>query len=940
MPEPTLEEYRRKRDFKQTPEPSGDPIGRAKEERSAWDLLPHGQRFCVQKHRATRMHFDFRLEHDGVLLSWAIPRGPTLDPAKKRLAVQTEDHPIDYGEFEGVIPSGYGAGTVMLWDIGTFEWIKETAADYERSVKAGDLKFRLHGSKLSGEFALVHIGERGRQYGGSSDGSKNRLMLKKRDASVVEGFEAIDLDVSVKTGRSLAEIAADAGGDPREMKRARARGEPAPPSPAAESAEPPRAPSPMLATPIDKPFSQEGWIFELKYDGIRAMVSVAGDAVRITGRRGGDETFRYPEAQSIRAGIRARQAVVDGELVVLDTDGRPSFERLQQRINVVREADVRRVAAEHPVTFMAFDLLHLEGRDLLATELRIRKKTLRETIVDSPHILFAEHVERDGVALFEEARKSGIEGIVGKRADSPYRPGMRTSDWVKIKSWRSQSCVIVGYTAGRGRRANQLGALILAVLDGERLVHCGQVGTGFDDKTLRDIRERLRPLIVDKCPIDPIPKTSEPATWVKPELVCEVRFSEWTREGMLRHPAFRTLRLDQRIEDTFRESLATASAVVGATHTRRARGNKGAGAGKVGAISASESLGGVAGGSAAGVFGDEDASPSSNTDTPKETKRGGGEGPPPRQDPDIMSALEKLQTLHGNAHWEIAGRRLPLTNLDKVLWPADGLTKRDMIEYYVRMSEYMLPYLRDRPLSMQVFPDGIDGKSFWRKDKPAHAPTWIDSWTYHGEKTKTYIVVNEIATLAWVANAGVIDLHPWHSRIDQPNQPDWAVFDLDPFEPATFRDVIDIAKLVKAALDHYAMHGVIKTSGQTGLQIYVPIQRGPDYTAVRNWVEEVGRAIDQAAPGRVSWEWAVAKRTGRIRIDYTQNIINKTLAAPYSLRPAPGAPVSTPIAWEELDDPDLRPDRWTIASIAQRVAGKGDLFAPVLHADQELPGHA
>jgi bifunctional non-homologous end joining protein LigD len=275
--------------------------------------------------------------------------------------------------------------------------------------------------------------------------------------------------------------------------------------------------------------------------------------------------------------------------------------------------------------------------------------------------------------------------------------------------------------------------------------------------------------------------------------------------------------------------------------------------------------------------------------------------------------------------------------LDKVLWPADGITKRDMIEYYVRMAPFMLPYLRERPLSMQVFPDGIDGKSFWRKDKPAHAPGWIESWTYHGEKTKTYIVVNEVATLAWVANAGVIDLHPWHSRIDAPNDPDWAVFDLDPFEPATFQDVVDIAKLVKAALDHYGMHGVVKTSGQTGLQIYVPVRRGPDYSAVRHWVEEVGRAIDQAAPGRVSWEWSVAKRTGRIRIDYTQNIINKTLAAPYSLRPAPGAPVSTPITWEELDDPELRPDRWNITSIAARVAERGDLFAPVLHADQGIP---
>jgi bifunctional non-homologous end joining protein LigD len=887
------------------------------------------------------MHFDFRLEHDGVLLSWAIPRGPSLDPAKKRLAVQTEDHPIDYGEFEGVIPSGYGAGTVMLWDIGTFEWVKESAEDFDRSRLKGDVKFRLQGATLSGEFALVHIGERGRQFGGSSDGDKNWLMIKKRDASVVEGFEAIDLDVSVKTGRSLAEIASEGGGDPREMRRAaRARTAPVVATPALAPLALAEAPPPTLATPMDHAFSREGWLFELKYDGIRAMVSVAGDLVRITGRRGGDETARYPEAQAIRAGIRARQAIVDGDLVVLDTDGRPSFERMQQRINVVRDTDVRRAAAEHPVTFMAFDLLELEGRDLLSTELRIRKKTLRETIVDSPNILFAEHVERDGVSLFDIARESGIEGIVGKRADSLYRPGVRTPDWVKVKSWRSQSCVIAGYTAGRGRRTIQLGALILAVLEGTRLVHCGQVGTGFDEKTLRDLRDRLRPLEVKTCPLDVTPKTSEPATWVKPELVCEVRFAGWTRDGILRHPAFRTLRRDQRPEDCTREIPITSVPTRPTSDEAAAPPTQRRGATSVPAPTMGRSRpGGVVGGSAAGGSGSADASPPSKDDKPQETRPADGEGPPPRQDPEESAALEALRTLHGNAHWEIAGRRLPLTNLDKVLWPADGITKRDMIEHYVRMAPYMLPYLRDRPLSMQVFPDGIDGKSFWRKDKPAHAPAWIESWTYHGEKTKTYIVVNEVATLAWVANAGVIDLHPWHSRIDAPNDPDWAVFDLDPFEPATFRDVVDIARLVKAALDHYGMHGVIKTSGQTGLQIYVPVRRGPDYSAVRHWVEEVGRAIDQAAPGRVSWEWAVAKRTGRIRIDYTQNIINKTLAAPYSLRPAPGAPVSTPITWGELDDPDLRPDRWTIATIAQRVAETGDLFAPVLQADQDIPSH-
>jgi len=906
MPSTTLEEYRRKRDFNQTPEPSGDPAARSGGELSAWEQLPHGSRFCVQKHRATRMHFDFRLEHDGVLLSWAVPRGPSLDPAKKRLAVQTEDHPIDYGEFEGVIPSGYGAGTVMLWDIGTFEWVKESAADFDRSRLKGDIKFRLSGTKLSGEFALVHIGERGRQYGGSSDGEKNWLMLKKRDASVVVGFEAIDLDVSVKTGRSLAEIAREGGGDPREMRRAaRAQGGPPATDPPAVAAAPAVAPPPMLAVSADRPFSREGWLFELKYDGIRAMVSAAGDQVRISGRRGNDETGHYPEAQAIRAGIHASQAIVDGELVVLDAAGKPSFERMQQRMNVTRDIDVRRVAAEHPVTFIAFDLLELDGRDLLSTELRIRKKTLRETIVDSPNILFAEHVERDGTSLFEVARESGIEGIVAKRADSLYRPGIRSPDWVKIKSWRSQSCVIAGYTAGRGKRTNQLGALILAVLDGTSLVHCGQVGTGFDDKTLRDLRDRLKPLEVTTCQLEITPKTSEPATWVKPELVCEVRHAGWTRDGILRHPAYRTLRPDLTPADCARETDVPTSRVAQATPI------------EMSPREASKPA--------------KNPPRSSNNAKPSNT-------PSRRQDPeDHADQLAELRTLHGNARWDIAGRRLPLTNLDKVLWPADGITKRDMIEYYVRMAPYMLPYLRERPLSMQVFPDGINGKSFWRKDKPAHAPEWIESWTYHGEKTKTYIVVNEVATLAWVANAGVIDLHPWHSRMDAPDDPDWAVFDLDPFEPATFQDVVDIAKLVKAALDHYGMHGVVKTSGQTGLQIYVPVRRGPDYSAVRHWVEEVGRAIDQAAPGRVSWEWAVAKRTGRIRIDYTQNIINKTLAAPYSLRPAPGAPVSTPIAWAELDDPALRPDRWNIATIAERVASVGDLFGPVLQADQDIP---
>jgi len=544
-------------------------------------------------------------------------------------------------------------------------------------------------------------------------------------------------------------------------------------------------------------------------------------------------------------------------------------------------------------------------------------------LTTSRGVLFADHIETEGEEFFRQVQRNGAEGMVAKRADSVYQPGRRSHDWLKIKAWHSQSCVIVGYTAGQGRRKEHLGALILAVQEPDGLVHCGQVGTGFDDKTLRMLLAELSKRRVDTSPLRVPPRTTEPATWVRPELVCEVRYAGWTSAGILRHPAFIRLRPDLTPADCVREQEESTEAVIGNVPDVHGAGD-------------------AAGGSAGGGPGASLARSRSRSRVGR-TRAAAGEGSPRRQDPrpgrddGVDEALQALKRLRANDKWDIAGRRLALTNLDKVLWPADGITKRDMIEYYVRMAPYLLPYLRGRPLSMQVFPDGIAGKSFWRKDKPAYAPDWMDSWTYHGDKTKTYIVVNEVATLAWVANAGVIDLHPWHSSIDAPDLPDWAVFDLDPFEPATFKDVIDIAKLVKAALDHFTLHGVVKTSGQTGLQIYVPIRRGPSYDVVRRWVEDVGRSIGQVMPDLITWQWSVAHRAGKIRIDYTQNIINKTLAAPYSLRPAPTAPVSTPITWDELDDPDLRPDRWNIQTIGARVAEVGDLFLPVLAGDQDLP---
>jgi bifunctional non-homologous end joining protein LigD len=934
-----LDEYRRKRDFSRTPEPSGEgqPGARPGEEpdRGLWDRLPEGSRFCVQMHRATRLHYDFRLEHGGVLLSWAIPRGPSLDPAARRLAVQTEDHPVDYGDFEGIIPSGYGMGTVELWDAGSFQWTRESAADPDAQIRAGDIKFQLAGEKLRGEFALVRLGGRGHHPGAGPDPERNFLLIKKRDEAAVAGHDAAAEDRSVKSGRTLAEIAAAGGGDPRQRIRPaagaapRAVGAPAPgpappptpdgaPAVAPGSASMPVAPrdaplpSPMLAVAADRPFSRGGWLYELKYDGIRAMVAVDGSVARVVGRRGRDETERYPEAAAIPAQLRARSAVLDCEIVVLDEAGHPDFERLQSRVNLEGAGEARRAADRHPATFVAFDLLSLDGRDLTGTELRIRKKTLRELIGPAGPVLFADHVEEAGESFFAAVAGLGLEGMVAKRADSLYQPGRRSPDWIKVKAWRTQTCAIAGWTEGHGRRGH-LGALVLALHGAAGWEHCGQVGTGFGEATIADLLGRLEPLRRPSSPFATPLKVAEPVTWVEPRLVCEVRHAGWTRAGVLRHPAFIALREDVGPEDCVREETVDVHHLVSP---------------------------GGASPAIARRLGPAAQAPAAQAPRPQLLAR--PQLPPGVTRPELASelaeALEALPRLRPDDWWQIGSRRLHLTNLDKPIWPQPVITKRRMIEYYVRMSPYLLPYLRDRPLSTQVFPDGVTGHSFWRKDKPSHAPEWIDSWLFEGETgSKRWIVVREAATLGWLANAGVVDLHPWHSRIDAPDQPDWAVYDLDPFEPASFDDIRDIARLVKAALDHLGLRGLLKTSGQTGLQIYVPLRRGPDYARVRGWVEEVARAIGRVEPDRISWEWAVSRRAGRIRIDYTQNIINKTLAAPYSLRPLPGATVSTPLAWEELDDPALRPDRWTMETIWERLRSVGDLFTGALDGDQDLP---
>lgn len=969
-----LDEYRRRRDFARSGEPRGgegvppDPAAAF----PGWGNLPVGKRFCVHLHDARRLHFDLRLEHRSVLLSWAIPRGPTLDPARRRLAVRVEDHPVEYGDFEGVIPEGYGAGVVCLWDAGTRRWKDDDPAAVDAALQRGRLEFELEGVKLAGGFVLLRTGSTG------GDRAQQWLLLKRRDAFVVPGMDPLALAWSVKTGRRFEEIAAaappplrdralarlraaragveagattasgeggtrgeddtavadagagddsDTGGgganaDEDDLRRLLAR---APPGPL------PTGCTPMLATAVDRPFSAPGWLFELKYDGVRALATVRDGQVWVRGRRGRDETARFPELAALAGALRLRQALVDGEVVAFDSQGRSSFGLLQQRLNLEAAGDVAKAQRRLPVTLVVFDLLAADGRDLRSLPLVERKRALWLALQQGAVVRYAEHLEEEGEALFDAVSRQGGEGIVAKRADSPYLCGRRSRAWLKVKAWREQDCVICGWTAGRGGRG-ALGALVLGVYEEGRLVHAGQVGSGLDSATVAVLRRRLEPLRTPTSPLDPPPRTPTPATWVEPILACTVRFAGWTEAGTMRHPVFLRLRDDLDPHDCVRlpataagreaasgpSPSATSPASPGTEDPRLLVAPTTAAAPTGPAVGCHE---GSAGGEGPGTVA-ADAAVAAVVAPP----------------PEVAGALERLRGLGSGGLWEIGGRRLRLTNLDKPFWPDVGLSKRDLVAYVVRLAPLLLRHLRRRPVAVQVFPDGITGRHFWRKRLPPGSPEWVRTWAWTGrEGDLDVVLVDEVATLAWLANRGAVDFHPWHSRIDAPDRPDWAVFDLDPADGASFADVVLVARLVKTALDHFGLRGVPKLSGQTGIQVYVPLRRGPGYAEVRAWVEEVSRAIGAVVADKVTWEWALARRSGRVRLDYTQNVLGKTLCVAYSPRPVPGAPISAPITWEELDDPWLRPDRWTMRDAVERVRRVGDLFAPVLSGDQDLP---
>ena len=790
----SLTEYQRKRDFRRTPEPKGKQP----------EAEPT-RRYVVHRHHATRLHWDVRLEMRGILASWAVPNGPPLEAGKRRLAVHTEDHPIEYLTFHGVIPDGYGAGTMTIWDSGTYELLLDTEDEY---------KLRFAGKRLVGEWVLVKT----RQNEG-----RDWLMIK-------HGTPPKD--------------------DPLMSKV-----------------------PPMLAASADEPFDSPDFIYEAKWDGVRTIAFVDGGEVRLQTRNLLDCTKQYPEAtQLAEAMTGGYQAIVDGEVVALDEKGVPSFQRLQPRMHVSDEATVRKLRRSTPVVYEAFDLLYLDGEDLTKRPLRDRLRLLDESLTPMGAIRRSEGFVGTGVALFQAAREQGLEGIVAKRLDSTYHPGARSPAWVKVKAFRSMECVIGGWTAGQGGRQKTLGALLLGIYRDGKLMPVGHVGTGFDERTLRDLLSLLEKHESPTSPFAVKPRTNQPARWCLPELVCEVEYVEITRDGTLRHPTFRGLRSDIDPREATGEERRESAKRVQEAAKRAAR----------------------------------DTGPTTSVASSRT--------------PAVL---------------EVEGKRIKLTNLEKVLFPEDGYTKADLIRYYTEVSPYLVPWLRDRPLTLKPFPDGIHGTHFYQKNKPGFTPSWIKSWTDPREPENDYVLANDMATLVWMANYTAIEIHPRLARIDDPEKPDNVMVDLDPAEGATWDDVKEVARAVKTVLDDLEMVGFPKTTGSRGIHVLVPVARRYTFEETRAFALRVGQLARERLPKLVTLEFSKARRQG-IYIDYLQNTRAKSTAGPYSVRPIRRAPVSAPLRWDEIASLG-RPDAFTMMNMSVRLEQVGDLLAPSLSLAQKLP---
>lgn len=811
-----LDRYREKRDFDRTPEPRGD----AAPGQTARPLM-----FVIQRHAATRLHYDVRLEMDGVLASWAVPKGPSLDTRDRRLAVHVEDHPIEYGSFEGTIPRGeYGGGTVMVWDRGTYEPKEDMAAGMEK----GSLKFVLHGHKLEGGFTLVRMKPR------EGDRAENWLLIKERDEHV-RPREEYDVTrarpESAATGRDMDQIAAGESSDTPAPELS------VPPLLAAARLEEPPGDIPMqLARLVETAPEGDEWIHEVKYDGYRVRAALENGVARMLTRTGKDWTDRFEPIARAVASLPVSSAILDGEVVVFGSDGKSDFGALQRALSTS--------ASNDSLSYAVFDLLSLDGWDLREVPLVQRKELLRALVEAAPEpspLRYVEHVGGDGTAFHDAACELDLEGSVSKLADRPHRPG-RTPEWRKVKCLQRQEFVIGGYTDPGGSR-HGFGALMLGVFEGDRLRYAGRVGTGFTASELDAIIARLESLAVEEPPFADAPEVhGRRLHWVRPELVAEVRFQEWTSAGTLRHPSFLGLRDDKPAAQVVRES-----AEAGATAPTL-----------------------------------EPAQDASDPPAPPET-------------PSAPST----------AAVSVAGVRI--TRPDKVMWAGNGhagVTKLGLARYYERAAEHVLVHLRDRPLTLVRCPHGHEADCFYQKHPEHKGPPGAIHTTdivEHDGTAGVYMYVVDATGLVALAQLGALEIHAWNSHVGDVLRPDRIVFDLDPGPGVTWLQVADAARLTRDALGALGLAGFLKCTGGKGLHIVVPIVPEHDYDAVRAFARALVDRIAQHDPAGFTAKMSKAARPGRVFLDYLRNAHGATAVTPYSTRARPGAPVSVPLRWEELD---------------------------------------
>ncbi len=810
-----LTAYKKKRNFKQTAEPVGK-----KEKETKF-------RFVVQRHQASHLHYDFRLELGGVLKSWAVPKGPSLNPSQKRLAVMVEDHPVDYITFKGTIPEGnYGAGKVEIWDNGTFIPVdkkKEKISERQalQAMQKGELKFELKGKKLKGEFVLVRLHN-------DEKSEKNWLLIKHKDEYAVNKIYDAEENLSViKTTASVPSI---------RYGKAKKITNPV---------------KPMLASVSKVPFDDADWIYEIKWDGYRAVATLKKDELELYSRNGIDFRQRFPSLAKELAKLK-HDVTMDGEIVLLNEKGVPDFQKLQDYENNL----------SLPLIYYVFDILMLDGKDTTQLPLIDRKKLVKKLLGKNKIIHYCDHIEKDGITFLEKAKEKGLEGIIAKQKDSLYSKGIRSKEWLKLKNIQSTEVVIAGYTAPQGGRSH-FGSLILASKKarpngssgrGKQWQYRGHVGTGFSNEKLGQLKKMMKPLETTSSPFKEEVPVNETPTWLTPKLVADIAYTEVTRDGIFRHPSFIRLRDEKDTKTINDESV------------------------------------------------------------------------------DDLDVAVKENVI------KIGKDKVNITNRHKIFWPDEGYTKGDVIDYYEKIADYILPHLKDRPLSLKRNPNGIRDEGFYHKDAGEHAPSYTKVFPVESEssnKTIDYIVCNKKATLLYLANLGCIEMNLWNSTTKKPDNPSWLVIDIDPSVKNSFTEVVEVALVTKKIFDKAGIDCYCKTSGASGLHVYAPMKNKYDYDTVKDFAHIIASLVQEQLPKTTSLERSLKKRGDKIYIDYLQNRRGQTLASVYSLRPKPGATVSTPLEWKEVNA-KLHPSQFTIENIFERLKKKGDLFKEVLTGSSDI----